>query len=192
MSDETALSTPASAFLLFCDGRLASGLLSEIVLPRLTTIPYYTEYIRPFLTKGVKYIGGLSIVKWILGFSFIVLVCLVDPKSKGRLTVTLPVSVPVPVPVPVGVSDELGDEVDGNKNAREQEREQGEEELHQGSQQQAQTSNSNGDGDSNSNSNSDGDGDRPVPTPHQRNRLSLTVLPLVLTRAFCRIVVMRD
>eukprot|EP00601_Ochromonadales_sp_CCMP2298_P035291 CAMPEP_0173365672 /NCGR_PEP_ID=MMETSP1144-20121109/23767_1 /TAXON_ID=483371 /ORGANISM="non described non described, Strain CCMP2298" /LENGTH=663 /DNA_ID=CAMNT_0014316151 /DNA_START=234 /DNA_END=2222 /DNA_ORIENTATION=+ len=76
--------SPPCAQLLFVDGRISAG-LTDLLLPRFQNAPYRLA-IRPCIAALLQLLGGLSLVQWLLGHFFGVLVCVTQPRSRGRLS----------------------------------------------------------------------------------------------------------
>jgi len=93
MLDEAGVPIPPNspqeptAQLLFCDGQAACGMMPELLLPRWADSRAWTVYMRPALYQLLVLICNLHLVRvalryWVFGF----IVCLVRPRSRGRLS----------------------------------------------------------------------------------------------------------
>ena len=74
-----------SAQLVFIDGRMAAGILPEMILPRFSRPYLYSAILRPLLVAALRFLLRLSVAKWLCGFVFGFLVCLTKPHSRGGL-----------------------------------------------------------------------------------------------------------
>ena len=77
--------TSPSAQVVFIDGRMAAGLMAEMLLPRFTKPTMYAAYLRPLLFPVLRFIMRLSFFKWLSSLTFGFLVCLTKPYSRGGL-----------------------------------------------------------------------------------------------------------
>jgi len=73
--------------LLFADGQVAAGMMPELFLPRWSDRRLWSAYLRPALYQILVFICSFDFVRvalryWVFGF----VVCLVRPRSRGRLS----------------------------------------------------------------------------------------------------------
>ena len=69
--------------VLAVDGRIAVGLLPELLIPHISSLEYYNKTIRPTVVKALTYILSFKAIQWLIGHTFGFLICDVNPTKRG-------------------------------------------------------------------------------------------------------------